>query len=244
MTTPILETRGLSRSFHGLRAVHEVDLSLAPGRIRALIGPNGAGKTTLVSMLIGRIAPSSGRIAFDGQDITDLPAHERVRRGMAYTFQITSVFARLAAEENVALAARRRLGTDAPAVDRAVADALARTGLADRRAETARDLSYGHQRLLEIAMGLAQSPRLMILDEPTQGLADSEIEAFEALIRELSATTTILLIEHNMNVVMSLADEITVLNFGEVLAEGPPEAIRADARVQAAYLGTEPADAT
>lgn len=239
----ILTTKGLSRSFHGLRAVHDVDFALEKGEIRALIGPNGAGKTTFVSMLIGRLPPSSGTVSFEGRDITALPDHARVALGMAYTFQITSVFSRLTAWENVALAARRRLGTDRAAVAEEVAGALARTGLSDRAEVAAEDLSYGHQRLLEIAMGLAQRPRLMILDEPTQGLAESEIAAFKTLIRDLAGETTILLIEHNMSVVMELADRITVLNFGEVLAEGAPAEIHADARVQAAYLGTEAADA-
>ncbi|OLS51738.1 ABC transporter ATP-binding protein [Rhodovulum sulfidophilum] len=234
----LLSTRALSRSFGGLRAVHEVDLDLAPGEVRALIGPNGAGKTTFVSMLIGRVAPSSGRIVFDGRDITRLPAHRRVRLGLAYTFQITSVFARLSVAENVALAARRRFGRDRAAVAAEVARTLSRVGLTGRDDSAAGDLSYGHQRLLELAMGLAQAPRLLILDEPTQGLAEAEIEAFKALVRDLAGETAILLIEHNMGVVMELADRITVLDAGLVLAEGAPAAIRADARVQAAYLGT------
>ncbi|MDF1855635.1 ABC transporter ATP-binding protein [Pseudooceanicola sp.] len=234
----ILSTRGLSKSFQGLRAVHEVDFDLPQHQVRALIGPNGAGKTTFVSMLIGRLAASAGRICFDGRDVTDMPAHARVALGMAYTFQITSVFARLSAHENVALAARRHLGADQDAVEAEVQEALGRTGLADRADALAQDLSYGHQRLLEIAMGLAQRPRLMILDEPTQGLAEGEIAAFKALIRDLARDTTILLIEHNMAVVMELADRITVLNFGEILAEGTPAEIHADARVQAAYLGS------
>lgn len=231
----ILSTCDLSRSFAGLRAVHEVDFELAPNEVRALIGPNGAGKTTFVSMLIGRIPPSSGQIFFEGTDVTRMPAHKRVRLGMAYTFQITSVFARLSLRENVALAARRRLHRG---VDATVNEALGRVGLADRADQIAGDLSYGHQRLLEIAMGLAQAPRLLILDEPTQGLADSEVAEFKALIRALAAETTILLIEHNMSVVMELADRVTVLNFGEVLAEGTPAEVHANRAVQAAYLGT------
>ncbi|PTW52073.1 ABC transporter ATP-binding protein [Rhodovulum kholense] len=234
----LLSTRALSRSFGGLRAVHEVDLDLGPGEVRALIGPNGAGKTTFVSMLIGRVAPSSGRVLFDGQDITRRPAHARVRLGLAYTFQITSVFARLPVAENVALAARRRLGRDRAAVAAEVARTLGRVGLTGREKIAAADLSYGHQRLLELAMGLAQAPRLLILDEPTQGLSEPEIETFKALVRTLAGETAILLIEHNMGVVMELADRITVLDAGVVLAEGAPAAIRADARVQAAYLGT------
>ena len=232
----LLSTRGLSKSFSGLRAVHNVDFDLPEGEVRALIGPNGAGKTTFVGMLCGRIEPSAGSVSFDGHDVTALPAHRRIRAGMAYTFQITSIFGRLTCHENVALAVRRRNG---PLSD--VTHALDRVGLADRAEQLAGDLSYGHQRLLEIAMGLAQKPRLLILDEPTQGLSDTEIDAFCALIRELKAETTILLIEHNMAVVMQTADRITVLNFGEILAEGDPDQIRADRTVQAAYLGTEDA---
>ncbi len=228
----LLSTRGLSKNFGGLRAVHDVDFDIEPGEIRALIGPNGAGKTTFVGMLCGRIAPSAGAVHFDDCDISDLPAHKRIRLGMAYTFQITSIFARLSLYENVALAVH--------ADDKAatVAEALSRVGLREPPDQIAGDLSYGHQRLLEIAMGIAQKPRLLILDEPTQGLSDGEIAAFKDLIRELAAEATILLIEHNMSVVMETADCITVLNFGEVLAEGTPAVIRADHHVQTAYLGT------
>ncbi len=228
----LLTTRGLSKDFGGLHAVRDVDFDLPEGQVRALIGPNGAGKTTFVGLLCGRITPSAGNVHFDGRDISGLPAHKRIRLGIAYTFQITSIFARLTLHENVALAVR------APGTDAAVSAALARVGLADRAGQIAGDLSYGHQRLLEIAMGLAQKPRLLILDEPTQGLADSEIADFVALIRDLSAETTILLIEHNMAVVMETADRITVLNFGEILAEGTPADIRANREVQTAYLGT------
>ena len=229
----ILSTRGLTKSFDGLKAVTDVDFDLPQGEVRALIGPNGAGKTTLVSMICGRITPSAGSISFDGRDITTLSAHKRIGRGMAYTFQITSVFPRLDARENVALAARRGGKGDA-----AVEAALARVGLEGRADQEAGDLSYGHQRLLEIAMGLVQEPRLLILDEPTQGLAEAEIDGFKTLIRELAGDTTILLIEHNMSVVMELAEQVTVLNFGEILAEGTPAEIHENAAVQAAYLGT------
>ncbi len=229
----LLSTRGLSKHFAGLRAVEAVDFDLPEGEVRALIGPNGAGKTTFVGMLCGRIAPSEGRVTFDGRDITGLPAHRRIGLGMAYTFQITSIFTGLPVRENVALAARRA-GQGGDAVERA----LGRVGLADRIDQEAGDLSYGHQRLLEIAMGLVQAPRLLILDEPAQGLADSEIADFKALIRDLAGEATVLLIEHNMNVVMELADRVTVLNFGAVLAEGTPQEIHENPAVQAAYLGT------
>lgn len=234
----LLATHGLVRRFGGLTAVDGVDFALRPGEIRAVIGPNGAGKTTFVSLLSGRIAPSEGRILFDGEDVTAWPAHRRVRRGIAYTFQITSIYGALPVIENVRLAARSgaRRGGGRPAA--AMADeALGRVGLADRAAQPAGTLSYGHQRLLEVAMGLALDPRLLILDEPTQGLSDGEIAGFVDLVRSVAAHATVLLIEHNMPVVMALADRITVLDHGAVLAEGTPAEIRADRRVQRAYLG-------
>ena len=181
---------------------------------------------------------SGGTIYFQGQNVTTLPSHKRISLGMAYTFQITSIFGRLSLHENVALAVRRCTDGGADVVERRVVDALSQVGLADRADHVAGNLSYGHQRLLEIAMGISQQPKLLILDEPTQGLADVEIESFNALIRSMAGGTTILLIEHNMGVVMETADYVTVLNFGEVLAEGTPDEIRANADVQAAYLGS------
>ena len=239
---PLLTTKDLSRNFGGLRAVDNVDFALMPGEIRAVIGPNGAGKTTFVSLVSGRIQPSSGMIIFDGADITSQPAYVRVRQGIAYTFQITSVFANLSAYDNVALPVQRTSsdGRSKGAVRAGVMAALERTGLADRARMPAGQLSYGHQRLLEVAMGLALKPRLLILDEPTQGLADSEIDNFITLVREIAKNATVLLIEHNMPVVMQLADRITVFNAGKILAEGTPEAIRKNAAVQEAYLGTAP----
>ncbi|GFE51089.1 ABC transporter ATP-binding protein [Roseobacter cerasinus] len=227
----LLETKGLTRIYGGLRAVDTVDYTLAKGEIHALIGPNGAGKSTFVGMVSGRIPASEGEVWFDGENVTALPAHARIQRGMAYTFQITAIYARLSLFDNVALALGQR--------DKAkVRAALDRVGLANRMEQIAGDLAYGHQRLLEIAMGVAQTPRLLILDEPTQGLAESEIEEFNTLIRELAGDTTILLIEHNMSVVMALADEITVLETGKILARGTPAEIHANADVQNAYLGT------
>ncbi len=230
----LLEARGLVRHFGGLKAVNGVDLTLRRGEIHALIGPNGAGKTTLVSLLSGRLPVQAGRIVLDGRDITRLPAHARVRAGIAYTFQITRIFAALSVFDNVALAVQGRGGH--PLVPR-VMEALARVGLEGRAGQVAGTLSYGHQRLLEIAMGLALEPLLLILDEPTQGLAGGEIATFKALVRDMVPKTTVLLIEHNMDVVMDLAGRITVLNFGQVLATGTPAEIRADPAVQAAYLG-------
>lgn len=233
MAAVILQASGLSRAFGGLRAVQSVDLSLTTGEVHALIGPNGAGKTTLVSLLSGRVNPDAGRILFAGEDITRLPAHARVARGIAYTFQITSIYAGLSVFDNLALAVQRSRPRD---LRQAVQVAAERVGLAEHLTAEAGLLSYGHQRLLELGMGLALRPKLLILDEPTQGLAQGEIADFIALIRGLRETT-VLLIEHNMEVVMALAQRITVLNMGQVLASGRPEEIRANAAVQAAYLG-------
>jgi branched-chain amino acid transport system ATP-binding protein len=240
---PLLTTRGLSRSFGGLKAVDSVDFAVMPGEIRAIIGPNGAGKTTFVSLLCGRIEPSAGMILFDGGDITGMPAWRRVRQGIAYTFQITSVYANLTAYDNVALPVQRTLEGrhTAGRLHAAVMEALRRTGLEDRAETPAGALAYGHQRLLEVAMGLALKPRLLILDEPTQGLSDAEIAGFIDLVREIATSATVLIIEHNMPVVMELADRITVFEAGRILAEGAPEDIRRNAAVQHAYLGT-PAD--
>ena len=233
----LLSTKSVSRHFGGLIAVQDVDFDLPKGEIRALIGPNGAGKTTFVSMLCGRIPVSSGSITFNGQDVTQLPAHKRIQKGMAYTFQITSIFADLSVYENVLLAVQRRLSNAINTLAQEVNIALARVGLQDHSDCTAGDLAYGHQRLLEIAMGLGQAPQLLILDEPTQGLSDAEVDDFIALIKEVSTTTTILLIEHNISVVMALADRITVMNFGQIIAEGSPQDIRQNEAVQTAYLG-------
>ncbi len=227
----LLSARGLTRHFGGLKAVDGVDFDLARGEIHALIGPNGAGKTTFVGLLSGRIPVQSGTITFDGADITRMPAHDRVRRGIAYTFQITAIYPRLPVWDNALIAAHGDAARAAGALDR--------VGLGPEAAREAGTLAYGHQRLLEVAMGLALSPRLLILDEPTQGLAASEIGAFKALVQSLVPEVSILLIEHNMDVVMDLADRITVLNFGQRLATGTPAAIRADPAVQAAYLGAD-----
>lgn len=227
----LLHTDSVTKQFAGLTAVDSVDFEVAKGEVHALIGPNGAGKSTFVGLVSGRISATRGSVWFEGVDISRLPAHARIAKGMAYTFQITAIFANLSLYDNVALALRR-WDRDAARV------ALSKVGLAGRMDQVAGGLSYGHQRLLEIAMGVAQAPRLLILDEPTQGLAESEIAEFNALINALRVDTTILLIEHNMDVVMGLADRITVLEQGAVLATGTPEAVRGDARVQEAYLGS------
>jgi branched-chain amino acid transport system ATP-binding protein len=241
----LLSTERLSRRFGGVLAVDAVDFALREREVRAIIGPNGAGKTTFVNLICGRLPPSSGRILFAGEDITSLPAHRRVGRGIAYTFQVTSIFGNLPVFDNVALAVQNRIQRSRPrwraleagVIAHQVHDALTRVGLGDRAKTKAAELSYGHQRLVEIAMGLALAPRLLILDEPTQGLSDAEIDGFCDLIRGVAREETVLLIEHNMAVVMRLADTITVMNQGRILAEGDPASVRANEAVQQAYLG-------
>jgi branched-chain amino acid transport system ATP-binding protein len=243
--TPLLETRGLSKRFGGLEAVSGVDLRLKRGEIRALIGPNGAGKTTLVGLISGRLQPTAGEVHFAGRDITRLRAWERAVLGIGYTFQVTSIYRKLSVYDNVALAAQRprlRASLDWLALDRGaiaadVEAALARVGLADLSGLRAGALAYGHQRVLEMAMVLALGPALLILDEPTQGLAGDEIEALCRLVRGLVGTTTVLLIEHNMPVVLELADRVTVMDRGRILAEGTPGEIEAHPEVQRVYLG-------
>jgi branched-chain amino acid transport system ATP-binding protein len=230
----LLETQRLSRRFGGLQAVSDVSFAISKGEVHAIIGPNGAGKTTFVSLIAGRIKPTAGKILFAGEDITDLPAHERVMRGIAYTFQITSIYPKLTVLENVALAAHGRKNE---------MTCLERAGIADRAQQVAGTLAYGHQRLLEVAMGLALAPRLLILDEPTQGLSDAEVESFIALIKEVSKDCTVLVIEHNLRVVMALAHRVTVLDRGRVLTHGTPEDIRRNKHVQDAYLGQSHAEA-
>ena len=236
-TMNILETRGLTKVYGGIFANKNINFSLTNGKITALIGPNGAGKSTFVGMVVGRTKATSGQTIFDGQDVSGLPAHKRIKLGIAYTFQITSVFAGLSVYENVALAIRGGFRGAETAVEKKVNAALDRVQLLDRAEQIASDLSYGHQRLLEIAMGLAQNPKLFILDEPTQGLAETEIANFIKLIISLAGQTTILLIEHNMKVVMKVADFITVLDQGGILATGTPYEISKNTTVQNAYLG-------
>jgi branched-chain amino acid transport system ATP-binding protein len=243
--TPLLETRALSKQFGGLTAVDAVDLRVAAGEIRALIGPNGAGKTTLVGMICGRLAPTSGRIVYRGEDITTMRPWERLRRGIVYTFQVTSIFKGLSCYENVALPAQRKLLRGFAArialPERAVAErvhtALEAVGLAGEAEKRADALAYGHQRLLELAMALAAEPQLLILDEPTQGLADAEIAQLCGLVRTIAQRATVLLIEHNMEVVLSLAGRVTVMDAGAIIAEGTPAEVERHPEVQKAYLG-------
>ncbi len=229
----LLEVTGLSKRYGGVIALDGVDLSIGDGGVHAVIGPNGAGKSTLVNLICGRQKPDRGSIRFQGTDITNWQPHRRIRQGIGYTFQITSIFGAFTCRRNIEIAAGHGPQVSTR-VDRVLRD-LGLDGLAEVQADT---LAYGHQRLLEIGMGLVQSPRLLILDEPTQGLSDAEIAIFNDLVRRVAADRTVLLIEHNMAVVMALASRITVLNDGRLLADGAPGVIRADERVQRAYLGT------
>ncbi len=242
----LLETRAVGKRFGGLQAVDGVDFRLDEGEIRAVIGPNGAGKTTLVSLISGRLAPSSGAVLFEGEDVTRLKSWQRVGRGIVYTFQVTSIYRNLSCYENVALAAQRSLRGGLFGSERAIAErveaAIHQVNLGDRLDLVAGELPYGHQRLLEVAMGLALEPKLLILDEPTQGLAPAEIESFCGLIRTIAKTATILLIEHNMPVVLELARRITVMDRGAIIAEGAPDEIERNPEVQRTYLGTDAED--
>ena len=230
----LLYTENLTKNFQGIKAVNDINFKINNNEIRALIGPNGAGKTTFVSLLCGRIKPSKGKVFFNGVNISHLPVFTRISMGIGYTFQITSIFFNLTVSENVALALKNKRNEEKKSI---VFEVLNKVGLIDRINQRSGDLSYGHQRLLELAMGIAQSPKLLILDEPTQGLSDLEIENFKKLIKKISSTVTVLLIEHNMDVVMSIADKITVLHFGEIIAEGDKQSIQRNPIVQKAYLG-------
>ena len=230
----LLYTENLTKNFQGIKAVNDINFKINHNEIRALIGPNGAGKTTFVSLLCGRIKASKGKVFFNGVNISHLPVYTRISMGIGYTFQITSIFFNLTVSENVALALKNKRQEEKKSI---VSEVLNKVGLIDRINQRSGDLSYGHQRLLELAMGIAQSPKLLILDEPTQGLSDLEIENFKKLIKKISATVTVLLIEHNMDVVMSIADKITVLHFGEIIAEGDKKSIKRNPIVQKAYLG-------
>ena len=244
----LLEIRNVTRRFGSLVAVRDVSLTVEAGELRAVIGPNGAGKTTFFNLISGFFPPSSGTIVFDGQDITRVPAHRRVALGMARTFQITEIFPELTVFENVRIATEAAAGhATRPFVGAAAAtwvrerveDTLRLVGLEGRAARLAGELAHGDQRVVEIAMALSLQPRLLLLDEPTAGMGDEETRAITALVRRLhrEKNCTIELIEHDMRVVFHLADRITVLDQGALLAEGSPAEIAANPAVQAAYLG-------
>jgi len=247
MTAPLLAAEGLSRAFGALSALDRVSFEMAPRERRAIIGPNGAGKTTLFNVITGQLAPSAGRILFEGRPIEGLSPHAVARRGISRSFQRNNLFPSLAVEENLRLAAAvgvpgswdllgsvtRRRGP----LDRArlVAQVV---GLSDRLGDPAGRLSYGEQRQLEVGVALATGPRLLLLDEPTAGMAPEETVRMTRMLEALPREVTLLIIEHDMDVVGSLADRVTVLHYGEILTEGTFAQVKADPRVYEVYLGS------
>ena len=248
MAERLLEVRRLFKHFGGVVATDRLDLAVAAGGVHALIGPNGAGKTTLIAQICGEIEPDSGQVLFGGRDITALPAHERVALGLARSFQITRVFRNLTVRDNIALAVQARSGSSMRfwrpvAAERALgagADAvLAGLGMAALAALTAGSLPHADQRRLEVALALASQPRLLLLDEPLAGMGAEDAQAMIGLIAQLKQRTTILLVEHDMDAVFRLANVISVLVGGRVIASGVPQVIRDDPEVRRAYLGEE-----
>jgi len=245
MADPLLVCQGLSKNFGALAALADVELGVVPGEIHALIGPNGAGKTTLLSLISGLLAADSGRILLEGRDITRLSMPARARAGLARSFQITSIFPEFTALENTALAVQARQGGHGrfwrradrdEALNGPAREALALTGLADQAAVPARNLAHGQKRQLELAMAAATAPRLLLLDEPMAGVGEAERRAMGDLLLTLKRHHAILLVEHDMESVFRLADRVSVLVYGRIIATGGPEAIRADEAVQKAYL--------
>jgi branched-chain amino acid transport system ATP-binding protein len=245
---PLLECKGLVRRFGALVAVDNVDLSVEPGEIRAVIGPNGAGKSTVFNLITSVLKPSAGKVFFAGEDVTGMPVYQVAQKGIARTFQLCHVYPALTARENVRIAAQARDqarwrflgGGSVLARSTAIADeAIERMRLSRFADVTAAMLSHGDQRLLEVAMAIAQKPRLLMLDEPTQGLSIEETGRAVQILKDLLAAgdLSVLLVEHDMEVVFKLADNITVLHRGRVIADGPPAAVRANAEVRSAYLG-------
>jgi branched-chain amino acid transport system ATP-binding protein len=248
MASPLLAVEGLRKSFGSLVVSDGISLKFARGQLHALIGPNGAGKTTLIHQLSGLMQSDAGRIRFDGEDVTRLDMASRARKGLVRSFQITSVLPAFSALENVALAAQARAGSSFRFLAPAAADeglnavaraALRRVGLERRAHMRAGSLAHGEKRLLEIAVALAARPKLLLLDEPLAGLGQDESQASIRLLGELKKELTIVLVEHDMEAVFALADRVSVLLYGRVIATGSPAAIRANQAVRAAYLGEE-----
>jgi branched-chain amino acid transport system ATP-binding protein len=248
MPEPLLATSGLTKRFGGLIAASEVALAVEPGEIHAVIGPNGAGKTTLVAALAGELRPDAGTIRFAGHDISRFGPARRAALGIARSFQITSIFREFTALDNVALAVQAHSGHSFRFWQAARSDqrlreparaVLAEIGLGPRADVTAASLSHGEKRALEIAMALATRPLLLLLDEPMAGMGPAESTEIVRLLAGLKGRLTIVLVEHDMDAVFALADRITVMVYGRVIATGPPDAIRADAQVRRAYLGDE-----
>jgi len=248
MAEPILVLEDLRKAYGALTVTDNLSMTVQAGSIHALIGPNGAGKTTLIGQVSGQLAPDAGRIRFDGHDVTGLPMYARCRRGLARSFQITTILPGFTVLENVAVAAQAHDGHSfrflRPAaaearLNEAAMTALATVGLADRAALRAGSLSHGEKRQLEIAIALVMKPKLLLLDEPMAGTGHEESERLVATLEALRGSLTILLVEHDMDAVFALADRISVLVYGRVIAEGPPDEIRADPEVRSAYLGEE-----
>jgi len=245
----ILRTEGLSKSFGGVHAVENVDLRIRAGSLHAIIGPNGAGKTTLFHLLSGVYRPSKGRILYRGQDVTQRGAAERVRLGISRSYQRTNIFPHLSVRENLLLAAERSVGNcwspsprGASAGARALAEeVLGKVGLAAAADHEAQNLPYGVQRLVDIGIALCCQPQLLLLDEPTSGLSSAELREAVDTLKALRAHYTIVLIEHNMELVVGIAERASVLNFGRLIAEGTPEEIGNMPDVQAAYFGSRKA---
>ncbi|MGB6105395.1 MAG: ABC transporter ATP-binding protein [Pusillimonas sp.] len=243
----ILKAENLSVQFGAVKPVDNVSISIQEGKLTSIIGPNGAGKTSFFNLLTGLYAPTNGRVHFNGQDITDLPIHEKVRRGLTRTFQILNVFDAITVEENVRIAVQRRQGRHwtlfqranaFPEVEDEVAHVLQRVRLADQRHTMASELSHGHRRHLEIGLSLATRPRVLLLDEPMSGLGMYESSVMSDFIRELAGELTVVLVEHHMPVVLSISDTIVVLSRGRLIAQGAPAEIQNSKEVQEAYLGT------
>ena len=248
MITPILKTEGLRKAYGALKVTDDIDIDLMPGELHAIIGPNGAGKTTLIHQLSGCLAADAGRVLFEGEDISSLSMAGRVRRGMARTFQITSLLPGFSALDNAALAVQARAGSSfrffkSAAREKALNDKAMQTletvGLAERADQPAGTLSHGEQRQLELAVALATKPRVLLLDEPLAGTGHDESAALTGLIETLKSTYGIILIEHDMDAVFALADRVSVLVYGRVIATGTPAEVRADAEVRRAYLGED-----
>ena len=248
MADAVLRIENLAKNFGGLRVTDDVTLDVMPGELHAVIGPNGAGKTTLINQISGLLAPDAGTIVFAGEDVTRLAVDRRAQRGLARSFQITSVLPRFSVLENVALAVQARSGTsfrffgraaDEEALNAPALAALAQVGLADRVNALAGELSHGEKRALELAIALAMEPKLLLLDEPMAGPGHDEAQRLIAALRSLKGRFPMVLVEHDMTAVFALADRISVLIYGRILASGAPDEVRADPQVVKAYLGEE-----
>lgn len=244
----LLETRGITKRFGGLTALEDVTFSVKEGEIRGIIGPNGAGKTTLFNLITGELKPTSGRIFLKGEDITNLPPHLICKKGLSRTFQLTFIFPEMSVFESiwVGVNSKERYPWNpflsikrVNSISERIREICQMVGLWEKRNELACNLSYGDQKILEIAMALSTRPRVLLLDEPTQGVSPKETENIIEVVKKLSENMTIILIEHSMDVVLKLCHVITVLNEGRVIAEGPPHEISKNGEVQRVYLGEE-----